>query len=136
MAGSGGNAVVATSADKTEAIVALGNRMTDTYATDAEIATADAAAVAAHAALAATTGVHGLPKVTLAAGTAAAANVTVTGMVAADTLISVLSFTTAASIASVADRTSEYVTGSGVLTKAAGTNETNNQLVIFWLDKA
>jgi len=71
----------------------------------------------------------------LAAGGAAAANVTLAAITAADTLVSVLSFTTAASIASVADRTAEYVPGAGVLTKAAGTDETNNQLVIFWIDK-
>jgi len=73
-------------------------------------------------------------KITLAAGTASAADVTVAGMVVGDELVSVLSFTTAAAIASVADRTSEYTVQAGGLDKTAGTNETNNQLVIFWLD--
>jgi predicted RecA/RadA family phage recombinase len=77
----------------------------------------------------------GILKVTLAAGTAGGVNVTVAGMSAADEIASVLSFTTAASIASVADRTAEYAAGAGVATKAAGTNETNNQLVIIWLLK-
>lgn len=68
----------------------------------------------------------------LAAGTTTGANVTVAGITAADELVWVASFTTAASIATVADRTSEYVPGAGVLTKSAGTNETNNQLLIVW----
>jgi hypothetical protein len=76
----------------------------------------------------------GFSKLTLAAGTAAATNVNIAGIVVGDELVSVLSFTTAAAIASVADRTSEYVVGAGVLTKAAGTDETNNQLVVIWND--
>lgn len=72
--------------------------------------------------------------VTLAAGTDSAANVTIAGMVAGDRIVSVLAFTTAASIASVADRTSEYVAGSGAMVKAAGTDEQNNQLIVFWID--
>jgi len=59
-------------------------------------------------------------------------NVTIAGITAADEIVSVLSFTTAASIASVADRTAEYAAGAGVLTKAAGTSETNNQLLVIW----
>lgn len=94
------------------------------------------APIATHAALTQTTGLHGLPKVTVVDGTAAAANVTLAAIAAADTLVSVLAFTTKASIATLADRTSEYAPGAGVLTKAAGTDETNNQLVVFWIDKA
>jgi hypothetical protein len=67
-----------------------------------------------------------------AAGTAAAANVTVANMTAADEIVYVGSMTTAASIATWADRTGEYVAGAGVMTKAAGTNETNNLLFIVW----
>lgn len=74
-------------------------------------------------------------KRTLAAGTAAGVNVTVSEMVAGDELISVISYTTAAAIASAADRTAEYTTGSGILVKTAGTNETGNQLDILWLDR-
>jgi len=76
----------------------------------------------------------GFNRVTLANGTASATDVTVSGMAVGDELVAVLSFTTAAAIASVADRTSEYVIASGKLTKAAGTNETSNQLVVFWND--
>lgn len=77
----------------------------------------------------------GIVKIALAAGTAAATNVTLAGIAIGDELVSVLSFATAAAIATVADRTSEYAVGSGVLTKSAGTNETGNQLVIVYLDK-
>ena len=98
--------------------------------------TAAAADLAVHEAADLSTSIHGKLMVTLKAGTAAATDVTVTGMVAADTLVSVLSFTTAASIASVADRTSEYVPQAGGLDKAAGTDETNNQLVVIWYDNA
>lgn len=77
----------------------------------------------------------GIMKRTLAAGTAAATNVTVSGMAAGDELISVVSYTTAASIASMADRTSEYAVAAGHLYKAAGTNSTGNQLDIMWMDK-
>jgi hypothetical protein len=76
----------------------------------------------------------GFSKVTLAAGTDSGANVTLAGIASGDELVSVMSFTTAASIATVADRTAEYAVGSGVLTKAAGTDERNNQLIIFWND--
>ena len=77
----------------------------------------------------------GVVRLSLAAGTAAATNVVLAAMAAGDEIVSVLSFTTAAAIASVADRTSEYAAGAGVLTKAAGTDETGNQLVIVWIDK-
>lgn len=76
----------------------------------------------------------GFLKVALANGTDAANNVTVAAIAVGDELISVLSFTTAAAIATVADRTAEYAVGSGVLTKAAGTDERNNQLWIVYLD--
>lgn len=74
-------------------------------------------------------------KRTLVAGTAAATNVTVSGMSIGDELISVIAYTTAVSIASMADRTSEYAIASGHLYKAAGTNSTGNQLDIMWLDR-
>lgn len=76
----------------------------------------------------------GFSKITLAAGTAAATDVTVSGMAVGDELVAVLSFTTAAAIASVANQTAEYVVAAGKLTKAAGTDESGNQLIIFWND--
>ncbi len=77
----------------------------------------------------------GFLNITLADGTAAAADVTIAGIVSGDELVSVLSYSTKASIATVAERTSEYVVGAGVLTKAGGTDESApNQLVVTWLD--
>ena len=76
----------------------------------------------------------GFCKKTLADGTAAATDVTVTGMAVGDELVSVLALTTKAAITSMADRTSEYAVGAGKLVKAAGTDETDNQLIIEWLD--
>lgn len=116
------------------AVFGLGaeNEADDIVATDAAITTA----IDTHKAVSATTGTHGLVKQVLAAGTAAATDVTVTGMAVGDTLISVFSFATAAAIATVADRTSEYTVQAGGLDKAAGTNETNNQLLITYIDAA
>ena len=76
----------------------------------------------------------GFLKVALAAGGASGADVTVAAIAVGDELVAVLSFTTAAAIATVADRTAEYAIQAGGLDKAAGTNETNNQLVIIYLD--
>lgn len=71
----------------------------------------------------------------LANGTDSAVNVTVSGMATGDELVSVIAYTNKTAIASMADRTSEYAVGSGQLTKAAGTNETDNQLDIVYLDR-
>ncbi|MBN1629631.1 MAG: DUF2190 family protein [Thermoleophilia bacterium] len=77
----------------------------------------------------------GVVNVALAAGTNSGVDVALVGMAAGDEIVSVLSFTTAAAIATVADRTAEYAAGTDELTKAAGTDETNNQLLIIWIDK-
>lgn len=76
----------------------------------------------------------GFSKLAVENGTAAATDVTVAGMVVGDELVSVLALTTKAAITTLADRTSEYAVGAGKLVKAAGTNETSNQLVIVWND--
>jgi hypothetical protein len=76
----------------------------------------------------------GFLKVALAAGTAAATDVVVAAIAVGDELVFVGSFTTAAAIATLADRTAEYAIQAGGLDKAAGTDETNNQLVIIYLD--
>lgn len=76
----------------------------------------------------------GFSKVTIADGTASATDVTVSGMAVGDELVSVLALATKAAITSLADRTSEYVVGAGKLVKAAGENETSNQLIIVWND--
>jgi len=71
----------------------------------------------------------------LADGTAAATDVTVAGMVVGDELISVHSQATKSSISTITDRTSEYTVGAEKLVKAAGTNETGNQLDIWYWDR-
>jgi hypothetical protein len=68
-------------------------------------------------------------------GTAAATDVTVTGMAVGDELISVHAQATKAAVATITDRTSEYAVGAGKLVKAAGTNETDNQLDIWYWDR-
>lgn len=97
----------------------------------------DASVVAADLALASvgkTKLVGGFLKVALVAGAASATDATIAAIAVGDELVSVLSFTTAAAIATVADRTGEYAIKAGGLTKAAGTNETSNQLVVIYLD--
>ena len=79
-------------------------------------------------------GSGGMSKISFADGTASATDVVVPGMAAGDELVCVMSFNTKTAIASVADRTSEYVAGAGELVKAAGTDETGNQLIIYWND--
>jgi hypothetical protein len=76
---------------------------------------------------------NGALHVDLLAGTAGGTDVVLAAMAATDILISVLSFATAAAIATVADRTAEYAAGAGQLTKAAGTVETGNQLLAIWV---
>ena len=142
--------VAYTGADATHAVVALGVDPEDAFAassietadiaddavTAAKVADGaiDAAAKLAAGVVSKTKLAGGFVKVALAAGTASATDVTVAAIAVGDELVSVLSFTTAASIATVADRTSEYAIQAGGLDKAAGTNETNNQLVIIYLD--
>ena len=76
----------------------------------------------------------GLSKISFADGTASATDVAVPGMALGDELVCVMSFATKAAIGTLADRTSEYAVGTGELVKAAGTDETGNQLLIFWND--
>ncbi len=77
-------------------------------------------------------GVRVKPKVSLADGTDAAVDVTVTGMKATSSLHSVIVVATKAAIATQTNKTAEYQPQAGGLNKAAGTDETNNQLVITW----
>lgn len=71
-------------------------------------------------------------KVALATG-AAAGDVTVTGIATTDTLVSVLVFTTAASIATVADLTAEFtITAANTINNVGGTSTANNQLLVIY----
>lgn len=76
----------------------------------------------------------GFFKTALVDGTAAATDVTVAGMAVGDELVAVLALTTKAAIATMANRTAEYAIGAGKLVKAAGTDESDNQLIILYLD--
>lgn len=76
------------------------------------------------------TGTSGLFQVVVAAGTNAGADVTVSGMVVGDSLLSVISVVV--NTGALHDRTSEYVVAAGKLTKAAGTDERNNSLIIIY----
>jgi hypothetical protein len=75
----------------------------------------------------------GFSKVTLVNG-GAAGNHTVTGITAADEIVFVAHISTAASVATIADLTSEFTAGAGVINNAAGTDTTNDQLMVFWVD--
>lgn len=95
-----------------------------------------AAAVSAHAALDLAAAVHGFKgtKVVLVDGTDVATNVTLAAVAVGDILGGVIALTAKADIATARDVTSEYAIGAGVLTKAAGTDETGNQLMVTFTD--
>ena len=75
----------------------------------------------------------GFLKVSLIDG-AAAGDHTVTGMAVGDEIVSVIHISTKADIATMADITSEFTVAAGKATNAAGTDTTNDQLQIIWLD--
>lgn len=77
----------------------------------------------------------GVVKVTLIAGAAAGAHVC-TGMAVGDEIVSVIHITTAAAIATMADLTSEFTAGVDDANNAAGTDTTNDQLMVIWIDKS
>lgn len=73
-------------------------------------------------------------KVTLVAG-GAAGDHTVAGIAVGDDIAWVGHFTTAAAIASLADLTSEFsITAANTINNAAGTDTTNDQLMVIWQD--
>ena len=64
-----------------------------------------------------------------------AGNHTVTGIEIGDRLIAVQHFSTAASIATVADLTSEFsISGANQINNAAGTDTSNDQLIVIYED--
>jgi hypothetical protein len=67
-------------------------------------------------------------------GTGVGAEVTVTGMGVGDRIVSVIAFVPATP--ALATRTSEYVAAAGKMTKAAGTDDSLNQLIVTWIDIA
>lgn len=77
----------------------------------------------------------GFLNVSLVAG-GAAGNITVTGVAVGDELVSVLQFTTAASIATLANRTSEYtISATNTINNTGGTASTGDQLLVIWVDR-
>ena len=75
----------------------------------------------------------GVVKVSLING-GSAGNHTVTGIVAGDEIVFVAHVSTAASVATIADLTSEFTAGAGVINNAAGTDTTSDQLWVFWIN--
>lgn len=77
----------------------------------------------------------GFLQVDLVAG-GAAGNITITGIAVGDELVFVGQFTTAASIATLADRTAEYsVTATNTINNTGGTASTGDQLLVMWIDR-
>ena len=75
----------------------------------------------------------GFLKVKLVSG-GAAGDINVSGIAVGDELVFVGVFTTAASIATFADLTSEFTVGAGKISNTGGTATTNNQLMVIYLD--
>jgi len=75
----------------------------------------------------------GFMNVTLVAG-GAAGNHTVTGITASDEVVFVGHLSTAAAIATLADLTSEFTPGVDLINNDGGTDTTNDQLMVIWLD--
>lgn len=65
----------------------------------------------------------------------AAGNHTVAGMAVGDEVVFVGHLTTAAAIATLGDLTSEFTAGAGVINNTDGTDTTNDQLMIIWIDR-
>lgn len=114
-------------ATQMERVIAKGQLIPITFTQD-KVAAAQSAAAMNLLEVAA-----GTPKVTLIDG-GAAGDHAVTGMVAADTITTVLHISTKASIATMADLTSEFTAAAGKMTNAAGTDTTDDQLLVFWTD--
>lgn len=78
---------------------------------------------------------QGFLKIALVAG-GTAGNHTVTGIATGDELVSVLHASTAASIATVADLTSEFsISAANTINNTGGTDTTNDQLWVFYIDR-
>lgn len=77
----------------------------------------------------------GFLKVNLVAG-GAAGNLTLTGIAVGDEIAFVGVFTTAASIATLADLTAEFsVTAPNTINNTGGTSTASNQLMVVWIDR-
>lgn len=124
-------------ADSENAIVGLGIDEDD--AVEA-LAASTTAALAAHAASVAATGVHGRVKQVLVDGQDETSDdtITVTGIAVGDALVSVFVITTKASIATIAARAlGDFTISANTLTVGANAaDNTNNQYLITYIDAA
>lgn len=75
----------------------------------------------------------GFSQISLLAGGAAGDHV-IAGIAVGDELVKVLHISTAVSIATIADLTSEFTVAAGKITNALGTDTTDDQLLVFWND--
>jgi predicted RecA/RadA family phage recombinase len=76
----------------------------------------------------------GALNVTLLAG-AAAGDHALAGMAVGDEIVFVGHLSTAAAIATMGDLTSEFTAAAGKMTNVAGTDTTDDQLMVIWIDK-
>lgn len=119
-----------TAQDDSEAIVALGAKVDDTYATDASVTTAVDAAKAAVKAAAHVVSIDGADETTPPGEVYA-----VTGMTANSVVVSVVHVSTKASVASmdVLDP-ADFTPGADSLTSLDETDRTNDQLLVTYFD--
>jgi len=75
----------------------------------------------------------GFQKIDLLAGAAAGDHV-IAAIAVGDELVKVLHISTAASVATIADLTSEFTVAAGKITNALGTDTSDDQLLVFWND--
>jgi hypothetical protein len=75
----------------------------------------------------------GFSQISLLAGGAAGDHV-IAGIAVGDELVKVLHISTAASVATIADLTSEFTVAAGKITNAEGTDTSDDQLLVFWND--
>lgn len=76
----------------------------------------------------------GILNVTLLAGDAAGDHA-LAAIAAADEIVFVGHLSTAAAIATLADLTAEFTAAAGKITNALGTDTTNDQLMVIWIDR-
>ncbi len=75
----------------------------------------------------------GFSQISLLAGGAAGDHV-IAAIAVGDELVKVLHISTAASVATIADLTSEFTVAAGKITNAEGTDTSDDQLLVFWND--
>lgn len=76
----------------------------------------------------------GVVKITLVNG-GSAGDHTVAGMAVGDEIVFVAHISTAASVATIADLTSEFTAAAGKMTNVGGTDTTNDQLMVTWINR-